>query len=157
MERRSLLRRAWDATVWSRAGVPAADWRYRGLYRFVLPSTDLFFCYFGVVGWLNGVLSVRDAAGNTFNTWWSAGIAITAFGALVGVAVPRLWAWEMLAKIGLVGLVFTYVFLSGLRVFTDFRASATAGLVFILILLPLWRLSDLSLIAWKHGVGRRRT
>lgn len=155
MEKRPLLRRAFSTTVWAREGVSAADWRYRGLYRFVLPMTDLFFAYFGVVGWLNGVLSVRDAAGHTFNTWWSGCIAITALVALIGVSFPRLWAMEMLAKIGLVGLVFTYVLLSGLRVFTDFRASATAGLVFILILLPLWRLSDLSLIAWKHGFGRR--
>ncbi len=97
MENRSRLRKLWRATVWAPGGVPRSDHRYRGLYRVVLPLTDLFFAYFGIVGWAYGVLSVQDAAGHTFATWWSASIAAAALAALVGVAFPRLWLLEMLA------------------------------------------------------------
>lgn len=148
-----MLRRFFGSTVWARAGVPAADWRYRGLYRFVLPFTDLFFCYFGVVGWAKGVASVQAAAGHEWATGWSVGIALAAFGALVGVSFPRLWSVELVAKVVLIGLVSSYVALSISRIVTDFSTSASAGLVMILILLPIWRVGDLGFVAWQRGHG----
>lgn len=153
MEKRSLLRRTFRASVWAREGVPAADWRYRGLYRFVFPFTDLFFCYFGVVGWINGVVSVQKAAGADYATAWSGAIALAALAALVGVSFPRLWLVELLGKIALIGLVSSYVALYLQRIVTDFHTSATTGLVIILILLPIWRVGDLGFVAWQRGHG----
>lgn len=146
-----MLKRLWAATVWAPNGVPADAWRFRGIFRFVLPVTDLLFLYFGAVGWWNGVASVREAAGHTNAAWWSAGIVITAAAAFVGISFPKLWALELAAKIGLIGLVFGYVALYAARIVTDFHTSASAGLVMILILLPLWRVGDLGFVAWTRG------
>lgn len=140
-----------NATVWSRNGVTADDWRFRGIFRFVLPVTDLLFLWFGVVGWVNGINSVRDAAGDVWQTWWSAGIAVSALIAFVGVAFPRLWGIEMGAKIMLVALVSGYVALYLARGLADPNITALAGLMVILILLPVWRLADLGRVAWQRG------
>lgn len=156
MKNRSLLHRVWSASVWSPFGVSENDWRYRNLYRVVLPLTDLFFAYFGIVGWAKGVVSVQNAAGHGYATWWAAAIAVAALVALVGVAFPRLWWLELIAKVVLVGQVLSYVVIYVARIITDFSASASAGLVLILILLPAWRVGDLGLEWWKHRRGGGR-
>lgn len=149
----NLLTRIAAASVWARNGVPAKDWRFRGVFRFVLPLTDVFFGYFGTVGWAKGVASVQAAAGHEYATWWSGGIALAAFAALIGVSFPRLWSVEIVAKVLLIGLVSSYVALFLARIVTDFHASASAGLVVILILLPIWRVGDLGYVAWQRGHG----
>lgn len=145
-----------NATVWARSGVPAKDWRYRGIFRIVLPLTDLFFFYFGIVGWHNGIASVSDAAGNVWQTYWSAAITVTAFASLVGISFPRLWALELGARIPLVGLVAGYIALSLGRGLTDPNVTGLAGLEVILILLVIWRIGDLGFVAWQHGHGGSR-
>lgn len=155
-QQRSLIRRIWHETVWSSSGVPADAWRFRGLFRFVFPLTDLLFCYFGVVGYVGGVLSVRAAAGVQFTTWWSALIAVSAAAAFVGVSVPKFWLLELIGKIILIGLVAAYVALYLQRALTDFAASSTTGLVVILILLPIWRVGDLGFVAWTRGHGGKQ-
>jgi len=119
----------------------------------VLPLTDLFFAYFGIVGWAKGVTSVQNAAGHGYAAWWSLIIAVAALTALVGVVVSRLWWLELIAKIVLVGQLLAYVCLFIVRIFTDFSASASAGVVLILILLPAWRIGDLGLEWWSHRRG----
>lgn len=149
------LARVAAASIWARSGVSAADWRFRGVFRWVLPLTDLFFLYFGVVGFIGGVASVQHATGHVWATWWSLGIALSAFGALVGVAFPKLWAVELGAKVALIALVSAYVALFAAKIISDFHTSASAGLVMILILLPIWRVGDLGVVAWMRGHGGR--
>lgn len=131
-------------TVWHRRGVPPSAWRFRGIFRYVLPLTDLFFLWFGIVGWNNGVRSVIEATSVQWQTWWSLGIAVSAAGAFVGVALPRLWRIELASKVVLIGLVSAYIALFLLRGSEDPLVAATAGLIVILILLPIWRVLDLS-------------
>ena len=152
-----LMRRLAAASVWAQHGVPVEDRRYRGLYRWVLPLTDVFFVWFGVAGWHNGIASVQDATSPTWQTWWSAALAVAAFLALVGVAFPRLWALELIGKVPLVGLVSVYVVILIARGFEDSYVAATGGLVCILILLPVWRIADLRTTAWGLKRRRRRT
>ena len=140
-----MLRRIARASVWARDGVRAEDWRFRGLFRFVLPATDVFFLWFGFVGWQNGIVSVQQEASPTWQTWWSAGIAVAALIALVGVAFPRLWWVELVGKIPLISLVSVYIFILFAR---GPLVAATGGLVCILILLPIWRVGDLGFTAW---------
>lgn len=145
------MRWLWARSVWGPNGVTADAWRFRGIFRVVLPLTDLFFAYFGVVGWLSGIGSVQHATGGHYAAWWAAAIAVSAVGALVGVSFPKLWGIEMAAKIVLVGLIAQYVILFIGRIITDFHTSASAGLVLILVLLPIWRIGDLGFVAWKRG------
>lgn len=136
--------------MWGRNGVAPEDWRYRGIYRWVLPLTDTFFFWFGAVGWWNGIGSVEAAASQTWQENWSLAIAIASMIAFVGVIFPKLWWVELIGKLPLIGLVSVYIFLFAARGFTtDPNMLATAGLISILILLPIWRAGDLSFVAWR--------
>lgn len=151
-----MFKRIRDATVWASAGVPAESWRFRGIFRFVLPLTDLLFLWFGVVGWVNGVGPVQHAAGAHWQMWWSLSVALAAAAAFVGVAFPKLWALELSAKIVLIGLVSGYLAIFLTRGITDPHVTAVAGLETILILLPVWRVGDLGFVAWQRGHGGRK-
>jgi len=142
-------------TVWHRQGIPPSAWRFRGIFRYVLPLTDLLFLWFGVVGWNNGIASLQEATSNQWQTWWSLAVAISAVGAFVGVAFPALWKLELMSKVFLVGLVSAYVALFLLRGISEPLVAATAGLIVILILLPMWRIADLSvtLRRWRRRVS----
>jgi hypothetical protein len=145
-----MLKRIARASIWAPNGVSAKDWRFRGIFRFVLPVTDLLFLWFGIVGCLNGVRSLQEAVGAEWQAGWSVLVAISAFVALVGVSFPKLWVIEMVGKCVLIGLVSAYVLVAVGNILEP-HASATAGLVVILILLPIWRVGDLGFVAWQRG------
>jgi hypothetical protein len=147
------MRRLLGATVWARGGVRPEDRRFRGIFRYVLPLTDVLFLYFGVVGWHNGIRSVEQATGDDWQTWWSLSLAVAAFVALVGVSFPRLWLVELAGKIPLITLVTVYVWVMLGRGLDDPKVTATAGLVVILILLPVWRVVDLAFVSWAQKRG----
>lgn len=149
------LQRVARASVWARNGVRPEDWRFRGVFRYVLPATDLLFLYFGVVGAVNGIRSMQDELGGLGQVLWSAGIAVAAFVALVGVSFPKLWLVELCGKIPLIALVAMYVVLVLGRGSNDPLVLASAGLVAILVLLPLWRVGDLGFESWLRDRGRR--
>lgn len=147
-----MFKKLWEQTVWAPGGVPQEDYRFRGLFRWVLPLLDLAFIYFGVAGWWAGIATVAQATTHTWQEYWSAGIAVAAFVALVGVAFPRLWWVEVAGKAPMVGLVFVYLVLFLSRSTTDPLLWATAGLYFTFALLPIWRLGDLGYVWWKRRV-----
>jgi hypothetical protein len=146
------MKKLWSKTVWAPDGVRAEDWRFRGIFRFVLPLTDLFFLFFGAAGWANGVGTVERATGSDWQTGWSAAIAVSALCALIGVVFPALWSLELGGKIPLIGLVTVYIATLLFRGVVDGRVLATAGLILILILLPIWRVGDLGVVA-RRGVS----
>lgn len=147
---RELILRVARASVWHRDGLPEQHRRFRGIFRYVLPLSDILFLYFGIVGWHNGIRSVEEAAGQEWQTWWSLGIAVSAFVALVGVSFPKLWLVEVVGKIPLISLVWLYIFLFLARGADDEKVTATAGLIVILILLPIWRVADLGFASWEQ-------
>lgn len=150
-----MFKRLAQATVWAPNGIRREDWRFRGIFRFVLPFTDIFFLWFGVVGVINGVASVQDVTSASWQTGWSAGIALFSLLAFLGVSFPKLWWLELSGKAFLIGLVTGYIALFLARGFSDPAVLATAGLIVILILLPIWRVGDLatklgeSLVTWR--------
>lgn len=146
-----MIKRIAAATVWAPNGVSAKDWRYRGIFRVVLPGTTVLFFWFGIVGWVNGVSSVQAVAGSTYATGWSAGIAISSALWFMGTAFPKLWPVECVASIILIGLIVSYVALFVAAIFTTPSRSASAGLIFILFLLPTWRVGDIGFEAWQRG------
>lgn len=140
-----MLARVGASTVWATGGVPRESWRFRGIFRFVLPASALLFCWFGVGGALNGVPSVQTAAGSAYATGWSTGIAVSSLLWFVGIAFPKLWVLEFAASAILIGLVFSYVALFVANI------TVSTALVIILILLPIWRIGDLGFEAWQRG------
>lgn len=142
-------KRVLQATVWARRGVSAHDWRYRGIFRFVLPATYLLFLWFGAVGWALGVGSVQAAASDLWQLYWSAGVAAAGLVAFAGVSFPRLWWAELIGSGALVALASSYIVLFVARGLFHPDVTAVAGLEVILILLPIWRVADLG----KHIRG----
>lgn len=133
------------ASVWGRKGVSAQDWRFRGLVRWVLPLTDVFFAWFGFAGWWYGIATVTEAASSTWQENWSGALFIFAVIALIGVLFPRLWAMELFAKGPLVGLVSVYIVIFIVNGLTGKPlVLATAGVICILVLVPVWRIFDIS-------------
>lgn len=150
-----LLKRIARASVWAKDGIKPEHWRFRGIFRVVLPLTNVLFLWFGCVGMTRSVGSVAEAAGGTWQTFWSAGIALSALACLVGVVFPKLWALEALAKAVLIGHVSVYLALYLQRGSDEPTVTATAGLMVILILLPVWRLGDLGL-EWSERKAARK-
>lgn len=133
-----------DWTVWGTHGLDSVPEDYRGLYRWVLPLTDLFFIWFGIVGWGNGIGTVENVTSAGWQTGWSAGIAVAALLAFIGVGIPKLWPVELIGKVPLIGLVFVYVVVFAGRGLENPLALATSGLICILVLFPTWRAFSLS-------------
>lgn len=150
-----MLKRIARASVWAKGGIKPEHWRFRGIFRAVLPLTNVLFLWFGVVGVTRSVGSVADAAGSTWQSFWSAGIALSAFACLIGVSFPKLWAVEAFAKTVLIGHVSVYLALYLQRGSAEPTVTATAGLMVILILLPIWRLGDLGL-EWAERKAKRK-
>lgn len=151
-----LLKRVARASVWHKDALPENERRYWGLYKWCFPLVDILFFYFGAVGWHNGVASVQEAASADWQTTWSAGIAICAFFAFVGVAFPRLWPVELVAKLVLISLISMYVALYLQRGADDSSVTAFAGLIVSLVVFPTWRLGDLAIDAVHWLKARRR-
>lgn len=138
------MRRIFEASVWAPNGVRAEDWRFRNIFRVVLPLSDVLFFYFGYIGWRNGLTSVATSAGDEWQTIWSAGIAIAAVIAFVGVAFPRLWLLELMGKIPLISFITVYIVVITTNGVANDRILAVSGLMVILILLATWRIGDLA-------------
>jgi hypothetical protein len=131
-------------TVWADGRFPqlSPDYRYRNIFRVVLPLTDVLFIWFGAVGFVNGIGSVQMAAGDGYAAVWSLLIALAAVVALIGVSFLR-DVPELAAKLFLIGLISSYLLIQVQRGFDDPLIAATAGVLVILILLPVWRVLDL--------------
>lgn len=138
-----MFRELWRSTVWAPQGVPFEYWRFRGLFQFVLPITYLLFVYFGVTVQITGIESVETLAGQDWQTAWSAAVTASAANALVGTVFPGLWWLEAVGIIPLIGLVSMYIVLLLAYGIGGEQSLATAGLVVIVILLPVWRVGDL--------------
>lgn len=141
---RDLWKRFIEASVWGSGSLPGVPKRFRPIFRWLLPATDIFFIWFGLAGWINGVGTVQAAASITWQENWSGALAIFAFLALIGVLFPKLWGLELIAKGPLVGLFSVYIVVLGARGIDNPLTAATAGLICVLILLPVWRIWDLS-------------
>jgi hypothetical protein len=138
-----MFKRLVAASIWASGNIRPEDWRFRGIFRVVLPVGNLIFLYFGVVGFARGVGSVTDVTNTTYAAFWSGAIALTSLACLVGVAFPKLGKLELGAKLVLIGLVASYVAVLTARSFEIPGSQATAGLMSALIVLPIWRVLDL--------------
>jgi hypothetical protein len=136
-------------TIWAPGRFPptSPDYRFRNIFRVVLPLTDILFVWFGVVGFVNGIGSVQVAAGDGYAAVWSLLIALAAFIALIGVTLLRNVP-ELVAKLLLIGLISSYLLIQVQRGFDDPLVAATAGALIILVLLPVWRVLDLGVLVY---------
>jgi hypothetical protein len=148
-----MFKRLFAASIWAPGNIRPDDWRFRGIFRYVLPGNNLIFLYFGVVGFINGVGSVTDATSAAYAAFWSASIAIVSLVCLIGVSFPKLGAVELAGKLVLIGLVALYVAVLAVRSLDVITSQATAGLLVMLVTLPIWRVLDLGVQLRKRARG----
>lgn len=143
-------------TIWGPDGVPERDRRMSGILRWVLPLIDISYIWFGVAGYINGLATLEAATTQTWQEYWSAGLALAALTALVGLVIPKLWPAEVIGKSFLIGFIVIYLILFLNRSTTDPPLVATAGLYLSFVWLPIWRLGDLGFVWWKWRVERAK-
>lgn len=153
MNRHTLWRRLWRASIWHRDAVPPAEGRAsREMKRYVLPVFDGLVIVMGINAVQYGMpsfdLIYSDAVASP------AAWALLASGwlALIGIAFPRLWVAEALGKLMMVVVLGGYA--GALWVLLAqgqwARAFVAAGLTAIIVL-PMWNLARLG----RERRGRR--
>lgn len=132
-------------TIWSPEAVPLEEWKYRNLKRLALPITDILFILGGILGANFGI----PAIDGIFPDWVAdlGGYAFSLVGlcCLIGVALPKMWLFEIISKSGILGMIFGYILA---LVFAAVTERATVAYIIpmaaMTMILPIWRLSLLS-------------
>lgn len=140
-----------DKTVWGKDAIPPTELRFRGLTRVVLPLTDLCIFLYALLSYLVAkVPALAQFAGHTYSEWWSLGLVAAAFVSLVGVSIPKLWAFELTGRLVYIGLLIEYFALYLVAVAGNLEIAANFILSLVLFWLPTWRTTDLGYVWWKR-------
>lgn len=102
------MRDVWRATIWHRDAIPLHEKKYASLKRVWLPLYDAVAMWAGLNAILFGSRLLDRLYGDATDIIGGFFIAV-AFVCLAGVALPRLWAVEMVGKLLLVGMIVTYM------------------------------------------------
>jgi hypothetical protein len=134
----------WRQSIWHPDALPATEWKYRHIKRLWLPLYDLGIVALAVCGLVFGSPAIEELFPLALLHGVSIGVGAAGVACFVGVAFPRLWLLEVMAKSLVVGVLFIYAA-------TLFRLTAdgdpTRGFASIIALLamgpPLIRMSIL--------------
>jgi hypothetical protein len=103
------LVRAWEASIWHPAAIPPEEWKYRTLKRIWLPVYDVLVMFTGLWAILwGGSPLLRRMLPDDVIQMIGVLLMFVGFAALMGIAFPRFWRIEILAKIALVTLLTSY-------------------------------------------------
>lgn len=95
-------------TIWAKGAIPADEWKYRNLKRVWLPLYDVMFVWAGLIAVRFGIPSLDTLLPSWMSDTLGYTLVLVAFLCLVGVAVPRLWFFEVGAKTALLSILITY-------------------------------------------------
>lgn len=105
----SFFQRLYRASIWHPDAIPVLELKYAAaLKRRLFPAVDLICIYMGVWGAHYGLPSVDTTYGGIAGRLGGVLFALLGAAALMGIAFPRLYVVEMLAKIALAGCLVTY-------------------------------------------------
>lgn len=143
-------------TIWARGAIPESEGVYRSVRRIWLPLVDLVFMLIGLsasrygVPTLSGFFTIPEMEIFGRIIFWAA------LAALVGVAFPRLWPLELVAKSVLSGAFTAFVVAVAALTTAGYQSRGfTAGLALIAVFLCLIRLSGVA--AERRDARARRT
>jgi len=146
-----------DHTVWGRSYIEEeVPERYRSLYTVALPLQLLCFIVFGTLGTIANVPSVQLVAGVDYVDIWAALLAVIGAATFCALVFRFHWA-ELVAMIFLVAGLLSYPVSVALLAIGDQdldRWALAAGLPALLVL-PAWRVGDLSVVLRRELAARR--
>jgi hypothetical protein len=148
-----LLGRILSQSIWAPDAIPEEEWKYRHLKRVFLPLFDVIAIYVGMRAILSGIPAITLLFGVQMDQFIAGTFTAAAFGALIGVAFPRLWVLEMIAKTGLVTAIGVYGLALFLLSTADEARAVVSGITTLAAILPGWRLT---MLASEWGVRRRQ-
>lgn len=97
------MRRLYAVSIWYPGAIPPLDVKYAMQKRVLWPLVDVFYIWIGVVAGLYGAPSINAVFGMATSRALCFTFALVSFAALLGIAFPRLWYLESIAKVILVG------------------------------------------------------
>jgi hypothetical protein len=103
------MRRILALSIWAADAIPADEWKYRNLKRVMFPVIDFLFILGGFSAARYGIPAISEFFPDPVVDLFAYALSAVAFGCLLGVAFPRLWALEALAKSALLSLITGYV------------------------------------------------
>jgi len=98
------LRRVWAASIWAPDAIPADEYKFRNLKRVMFPVIDVLFVLGGLSAAAYGVPAISEFFTNETVDLYAYTLSTVAFVCFLGVAFPRLWPLEVMAKSALLGL-----------------------------------------------------
>jgi hypothetical protein len=132
------------STIWDLSLLEEVPQRFRPIYTVVLPVKYALFALFGFIGTLTIVPSVVELTSVDYGDVWTAMVGLTGGVCLAGL----IWRRERLELYSLIALVvgFATYPVSALVLWVlagdSDRAALAAGL-WVFLILPMWRISDL--------------
>jgi hypothetical protein len=97
------LSRLYAASIWHPDAIPPWEMKYRAEKRILWPIIDLLYIWIGVVAGAFGAPSITTVFGVGTSRTLCFTFAFISLLCLIGVAFPRLWQMEAVAKVILVG------------------------------------------------------
>lgn len=141
---RALSAKLGRATIWDPSLLQEVPQRFRPIYTVVLPVKYVLFAAFGFIGTLTIVPSVAAATSVDYGDLWTAMVGLTGVVCLAGLV----WRREQLELYALIALVVgfaTYPISAGILWLTthDLERAALAVGLWVFLILPMWRITDL--------------
>lgn len=135
---RLLLRTIWDPSL-----LEEVPQRFRPIYTVVLPVKYVLFALFGLIGTLTIVPTVADLTSVDYGDVWTAMVGLTGGVCFAGLA-RRIEGLELYSLIALVVGFSTYPLGAAiLWIQGDVTRAPLAAGLWVFLVLPLWRISDL--------------
>lgn len=132
------------STIWDPSLLEEVPRRFRPIYTTVLPIKYALFTLFGVIGTLTLVPTITQLTSVDYGDVWTAMVGLTGGVCLAGL----IWRREQLELYSLIALVVgfsTYpigALILWIGTADSSRAALAAGL-WVFLILPIWRVSDL--------------
>lgn len=147
-----VLRRLARATIWHPGAIPASEGELaRDVKRWVLPVIDALLILGSALGLAGGMPSIAIVYNPSVSGATAVFVLLFAVGCLLGIAFPKLWVLEFIAKCGLAFVLLTYAALLFGLAFTGNEARGfVAGVTAAAAVVPVWR------IVWLGRDHRRR-
>lgn len=146
------MRRLWRATIWYPGAIPITEGELaRDVKRWVLPAVDLILIFGSMLAISHGMPTFAIIYNAVVSHFAAVAILIFSIGCLIGVAIPKLWLLELIAKCGLAFVLITYAsLLLGRVLIGDSTGGFVGAVALALSVVPIWR------IVWLGREYRRR-
>lgn len=105
----NLMRKLFEMSIWAPHAIPADEWKFRNQKRVMFPVIDILFILSGISAAYYGVPAISEFFPRYVVDSGATLLSFSGLVAFLGVAFPRLWPFEIVAKSTMLGLMVGYV------------------------------------------------